>query len=51
MASSVFKINQVSRFQFVSDTLPNVLELDIREATQPVKVLSEYKRQTKPTER
>jgi hypothetical protein len=50
MVSSVYKINQVS-VQFISDILPIVLELDGREATQHVKVLSEYKRQTKPAER
>jgi hypothetical protein len=33
MVSSVYKINQVSRFQFVSDILPIVLELGGREAT------------------
>jgi len=49
-ASSMSKINQVSRFQSVSDILPIVLELDGREATQPVKVLSEYKKQIKLTE-
>jgi hypothetical protein len=51
MALSLSKINQASRFQFISDILPIVLELDVREATQPVKVLREYKRKTKPTER
>jgi hypothetical protein len=51
MVTSVYKINQVSKFQFVSDILQFVLELDGREATQPVKGLSEHKRQTKPAER